>query len=98
MWYSKLDGRSQRSLSAAIQENQEAMKAYASLGVPLEVNESHQWSLRDAPDSVAAATFYLAAYNAKKLELATTSLNICSIPRLAYPLKLIWPKCWLSQN
>jgi len=66
MWYSKLDGRSQRSLSAAIQENQEAMKAYASLGVPLEVNESHQWSLRDAPDSVAAATFYLAAYNAKK--------------------------------
>ncbi|HXL01791.1 MAG TPA: methionine synthase [Candidatus Atribacteria bacterium] len=67
MWYSKLDGRSQRSLSVAIRENQEAMRAYASLGVPLEVNESHQWSLRDAPDSVAAATFYLAAYNAKKV-------------------------------
>jgi len=67
MWYSKLDGRSQRSLPVAIQENQEAMRAYTSLGVPLEVNESHQWSLRDAPDSVAAATFYLAAYNAKKV-------------------------------
>lgn len=66
MWYSKLDGRSQRSLPVAIRENQEAMRTYASLGVPLEVNESHQWSLRDAPDSVAAATFYLAAYNAKK--------------------------------
>jgi len=43
------------------------MKTYAALGVPLEVNESHQWSLRDAPDSVAVASFYLAAYNAKKV-------------------------------
>jgi hypothetical protein len=65
-WYSVLDGRSKRSLEEAIRENQEAMKTYASLGVPLEVNESHQWSLRDAPDSVAVASFYLAAYNAKK--------------------------------
>jgi len=66
-WYSVLDGRSKRSLEEAIRENQEAMKTYAALGVPLEVNESHQWSLRDAPDSVAVASFYLAAYNAKKV-------------------------------
>lgn len=65
-WYSLLDGRSQRPLLEAIRENQAAMKAYASLGIPLEVNEAHQWSLRDAPDSVAVASFYLAAYNAKK--------------------------------
>ncbi|QPM67251.1 hypothetical protein [Atribacter laminatus] len=65
-WYSRLDGRSQRSIKAAITENQKAMQRYAALGVPLEVNESHQWSLRDAPDSVACASFYLAAYNAKK--------------------------------
>jgi len=65
-WYSVLDGRSSRSLEVAIGENQEAMRAYASLGIPLEVNESHQWSLRDAPDSVACAAFFLAAYNAQK--------------------------------
>ena len=65
-WYSVLDGRSSRSLEVAIGENQEAMQTYASLGIPLEVNESHQWSLRDAPDSVACAAFFLAAYNAQK--------------------------------
>ncbi|NLJ50191.1 MAG: methionine synthase [Candidatus Atribacteria bacterium] len=66
-WYSRLDGRSQRSIQSAIAENQKAMQRYAALGVPLEVNESHQWSLRDAPDSVACAAFFLAAYNAKKV-------------------------------
>ena len=65
-WYSRLDSRSQRPVETAIIENQKAMQRYASLGIPLEVNESHQWSLRDAPDSVACAAFFLAAYNAKK--------------------------------
>jgi len=32
----------------------------------VEVNDSHQWSLRDAPDAVAVAAAFLAAYNAKK--------------------------------
>ncbi|HSV31506.1 MAG TPA: hypothetical protein VLH40_05715 [Atribacteraceae bacterium] len=64
-WYSTLDGRSSRPLVQAIQENQEAMRTYINLGIPLEVNEAHQWSLRDAPDSVAAAAFFLGAYQAK---------------------------------
>ncbi len=66
-WYSELDGRSRRSLEEAITENREAMKTYIELGIPLEVNEAHQWSLRDAPDSVAVASFFLGAYNAKVL-------------------------------
>ena len=41
------------------------MKWYGGRDVPLEVNESHHWSLRDAPDSVAVAASFLAAYNAK---------------------------------
>lgn len=65
-WYSALDGRSQRPLPEAIRENLEAMAEYVKLGVPLEVNDAHQWSLRDAPDSVACATFFLGAYIAKK--------------------------------
>lgn len=64
-WYSALDGRSNRPLAAAIAENQQAMRWYAEHGRPLEVNESHHWSLRDAPDTVAVVMAYLAAYNAK---------------------------------
>lgn len=66
-WYSVMDGRSKRPLEISIAENQQAMKWYAEREIPVEVNESHQWSLRDAHDSLAVATAYIAAYNAKKM-------------------------------
>ncbi|HPT10729.1 MAG TPA: cobalamin B12-binding domain-containing protein [Bacteroidales bacterium] len=66
-WYNVMDGRSNRTLKEAISENQSVMKWYASKNLPVEVNESHQWSLRDAHDSLAVAMAYLAAYNAKKM-------------------------------
>ncbi len=65
-WYSVIDGRSKRSVSEAIREHQEVMGWYARQGVPVEVNESHQWSLRDAHDTLAVTMAFLAAYNAKK--------------------------------
>jgi len=65
-WYSALDGRSRRSLADAIAENLDVIGWYAGQGIPVEVNESHQWSLRDAHDALAVATAFLAAYNAKK--------------------------------
>jgi methylmalonyl-CoA mutase cobalamin-binding subunit len=65
-WYCVIDGRSKRSLYEAISENQSVMKWYAENNIPVEVNESHQWSLRDAHDSLAVAMAFLAAYNAKK--------------------------------
>ncbi|WP_114702306.1 cobalamin B12-binding domain-containing protein [Thermosipho africanus] len=66
-WYSDLDRRSDRPLLEAIKENQEAIKWNAENNVPVEINEAHQWSLRYAHDAMEVATFYLAAYNAKKL-------------------------------
>ncbi|MFA7359963.1 MAG: cobalamin B12-binding domain-containing protein [Candidatus Kapaibacterium sp.] len=66
-WYSVMDGRSNRSLKKAIAENQSVMKWYADKGIPVEVNESHQWSLRDAHDSLAVTMSFLAAYNARKM-------------------------------
>ncbi|MBP6964745.1 MAG: cobalamin B12-binding domain-containing protein [Armatimonadetes bacterium] len=69
-WYSTLDGRSPRSPEEAIRENQEAMAWYAERGIPVEVNESHHWSLRDAHDALAVAMAYLAAYNAKAMGVA----------------------------
>lgn len=66
-WYSVMDGRSKRSLEEAIRENRSVMKWYADKGIPVEVNESHQWSLRDAHDTLAVTMSFLAAYNAKSV-------------------------------
>lgn len=65
-WYSLLDGRSQRPLVESIPEVQAVFRWHAERGVPVESNESHHWSLRDAPDAVSVAAAYIAAYNAKK--------------------------------
>jgi methylmalonyl-CoA mutase cobalamin-binding subunit len=70
-WYSKLDGRSNRSLVDAIRENQQAIKWHADRNIPVEVNDPHHWSLRDASDAVAVADAYLSAYNAKALGVTT---------------------------
>lgn len=64
-WYSVMDGRSTVPFPEAIEEKQATMRFYAERGVPVEVNESHQWSLRDAHDALAVAMAFLAAYNAK---------------------------------
>jgi len=66
-WYSVMDGRSQVPLREAIAEKQTAMRWYAERGTPVEVNESHQWSLRDAHDALAVTMAFLAAYNAKAM-------------------------------
>jgi methylmalonyl-CoA mutase cobalamin-binding subunit len=66
-WYSELDKRSSRPLGEAIRENQATIRWYADRGIPVEVNDSHQWSLRDAHDAIAVAVAFLAAYNAKAL-------------------------------
>lgn len=70
-WYSELDGRSRRPLKEALRENREVIRWYAEQGIPVEINDSHQWSLRDTSDVIAVAAFYLAAYNAKKLGVKT---------------------------
>ncbi|HOJ22917.1 MAG TPA: methionine synthase, partial [Armatimonadota bacterium] len=43
------------------------MRWYAERGLPVEVNEAHHWSLREAHDAVAVAMAYLAAYNARSV-------------------------------
>jgi len=66
-WYNVLDGRSKRLPEEAIRENRQAMNWYGKKDIPLEVNEAHHWSLRDAHDTVAVVMAYLAAYNAKSV-------------------------------
>jgi hypothetical protein len=66
-WYSVLDRRSNRSLVEAIRENQITMRWHAERGIPVEVNEAHQWALREAPDVVTVVSAFLAGYNAKAM-------------------------------
>jgi len=64
-WYTRLDGRSTRPLRESIPETQRLMRWHAEEGIAVEMNESHHWSLRGAPDVVAVAAAYLAAHNAR---------------------------------
>ncbi|MDH4215110.1 MAG: cobalamin B12-binding domain-containing protein [Candidatus Thorarchaeota archaeon] len=66
LWYNELDGRSKRPLEKAIIENQENHRWHAKNDIPVEINEPHHWSLRNAHDTIAVAMAYLSAYNAKK--------------------------------
>lgn len=66
-WYSELDKRGPRKLKDAIIENQNLMKWHGKRDIPVEVNDPHHWSLRDAHDAIAVADAYIVAYNAKKM-------------------------------
>lgn len=65
-WYNVLDGRGNRDVVTSITEALAMVSWHAARGVPVEMNEAHHWSLRDAHDTIAVATAFLAAYNAKK--------------------------------
>jgi len=60
-WYSELDGRSARSLEAAVTEQAELVAWCAAHGVPVERNDQNQWGLRHASDVVQVAAAALAA-------------------------------------
>lgn len=66
-WYNVLDGRGTRPVGESIIEGQRMMKLHAKWNIPIEVNEAHHWSLRDAHDTIGVVTAFLAAYNAKKM-------------------------------
>jgi hypothetical protein len=70
-WYSVLDGRSKRPLQDAIKENMKVINWYARQDIPVEINDSHQWSLRECSDTIFIVDLYLAAYNAKRLGVKT---------------------------
>ncbi|MFW9830487.1 MAG: methionine synthase [Candidatus Thorarchaeota archaeon] len=66
-WYSALDARSTRPLTAAIRENMKAIAWHSKQGIPIEVNEPHHWSLRQAHDTIAVASAFWSAFIAKSM-------------------------------
>jgi methylmalonyl-CoA mutase cobalamin-binding subunit len=64
-WFNQMDGRGPWDLVGSIREHQQVMAWYGARGIPVELNEPHHWGMRDAADSVFAASAFLAAYNAR---------------------------------
>jgi len=66
-WFNQMDRRGPLTLKEAIKQHLEAIKWHGENGIPVEINDSHHWSLRDAPDAIAVADIYLSGIIAKKL-------------------------------
>ncbi len=64
-WFNQMDGRGPWVLEGSIREHQAVMAWYGAHDIPVELNESHHWGMRDAPDVVFAVSAYLSAYNAR---------------------------------
>ena len=66
-WFNQMDGRGPLSLKESIKQHLEAIKWHGENNIPIEINDPHHWSLRDAPDAVVVADIYLCGLIAKKL-------------------------------
>ncbi len=65
-WFNQMDGRGPWDLEGSIREHQKIMAWYGERNIPVELNESHHWGMRDAPDVIFVASAFLSAYNARR--------------------------------
>jgi len=70
-WYNTLDARSTRPPEVSIAENIETMRWYGERGIPVECNEAHHWSMREAHDTIAVVAAYLGAHVCKSVGVST---------------------------
>lgn len=66
-WFNQMDGRGPLPLKESIKQHLRAIKWHATNNIPVEINDPHQWSLRDTSDAIAVADMYLCGIIAKKL-------------------------------
>ena len=66
-WFNKMDGRGPLPLKMSIRQHLEVIKWHAKNDIPVEINDPHHWSLRDASDAIAVADMYLCGIIAKNL-------------------------------
>lgn len=66
-WFNQMDGRGPLTLKDSIIQHLKAIEWYGKKNKPVEINDAHHWSLRNAPDSIAVADIYLSGIIAKKL-------------------------------
>ena len=66
-WFNQMDGRGPLSPEDSIKEHLKTIKWYGERDIPVEINDPHHWSLRDAPDAITVADGYLCGIIAKEL-------------------------------
>ena len=66
-WFNQMDKRGPLTLKESIKQHLEVIKWYGENNIPVEINDSHHWSLRDAPDAISVADMYLCGIIAKNL-------------------------------
>lgn len=66
-WFNQMDGRGPLTLKESIKQHLEAITWHGKHDIPVEINDPHHWSLRDAPDVIAVADMYLCGIIAKEL-------------------------------
>ena len=70
-WFNQMDGRGPMDLKSSIIAHLEAIKWHAERDIPVEILESHHWSLRDSSDEVAIAAGFLGAIICKEVGVRT---------------------------
>ncbi len=66
-WFNQMDSRGPLPLKQSILQHLEAIKWHVTKNIPVEINDPHHWSLRDASDAITVADMYLCGIIAKKL-------------------------------
>jgi hypothetical protein len=66
-WFNQMDKRGPLTLKESLRQHLEAIKWHGKNKIPVEINDPHHWSLRDAPDVIAVADMYLSGIIAKEL-------------------------------
>ncbi|TXT59256.1 MAG: hypothetical protein BAJALOKI2v1_230001 [Promethearchaeota archaeon] len=66
-WFNQMDKRGPLDLKESIRQHLEAIKWHGKHSIPVEINDSHHWSLRNASDVIAVADMYLSGIVAKEL-------------------------------
>jgi uncharacterized protein (TIGR01319 family) len=66
-FYNQLDGRGPLPIKEGIDEHYEVMRWWASIDKPLEVNDPHQWQLRNCSDDMYVTDHVIAAVAALRM-------------------------------
>ncbi|MGE5484909.1 MAG: glutamate mutase L [Ignavibacteriales bacterium] len=75
-YYNQLDGRGPLPIREGIDEHFQVMKWWASIGKPLEINDPHQWQLRNCSDDMYVTDHVVAGVVALKCGIKTYVMQL----------------------
>jgi len=86
-YYNQLDGRGPLSIWDGFVEHFKVMKWWASIGKPLEINDPHQWQLRNCTDDMYVADHVLCGIIALKMGIKSYIMQLMfDLPPEIFPL------------